>query len=323
MGMLSRHCVFQSDDLEEGSRFAGQIWEHNSAKVVDGCYGLRWHQAELNKSTLSFIEHDCAVDLVAQGPLSNHFRIFFHTSGSIEHTLNGQQVVSDSAHALAHAPDVDLKLNIRPFELLLVSLRGEFVRDALAQRFEKLPDLKTWVGALPSSPHVETLRSMTTWLCSELERPGSPLGAQGKLRLHAERMLLATFVECLMQMAPHDHAAAEVAEQHVRRAEEWIAEHATDAIGIDEIAAAVGVGVRSLQRTFQRVRGYSPLNAVLQKRLELARNALLLATPEDTVTSIATDNGFLEMGRFARHYRMHFGENPSETLARQRLARPI
>ncbi len=321
MGMLARHCIFQTDELEEGARFAGQIWEHNSSRVTDGRYGLRWHQAELNKSSLSFIEHDCAVDLAAQGPLSDHFRIFFHTSGSIDHTLNGQQAFSDRDHVIAHAPDVDLKLNIRPFELLLVSLRGEFVRQALGQRFEKLPNLETWVGSLPTSPCVEALRSMATWLCSELERPESPLAVQGKPRLHAEKMLLATFVECLMQMTPHDVAVpTEIGEHQVRRAEEWIAAHATEALGIEEVAEAVGVGVRSLQRTFQRIRGYSPSQAVLQQRLNHARRALLLAAPQDTVTSIAAESGFFELGRFARQYRAHFGETPSQTLARERRA---
>jgi AraC-like DNA-binding protein len=318
MGLLTSHHAFQTNALERGSQFASQAWERNTCDIVEGRYGLRWNQVELHKSMLSYIEHDCAVQLVAEGPLSDHFRVFFQKQGSIRHTLNGQEFVSNSRRAVAHAPGIDLKLDLQPFELLLVSLRGEFVRDALAHRFGRLPPLGTWVGELPSVPYVDTLRSMATWFCGELDRPGSLLAMPGKPRQHAERMLLATFVECLAEMAPRrDGAVLDIGELQIRQAEEWIDEHLTEAIGVEEIACALGVGVRSLQRTFKRVRNCSPMEAVLQRRLERARQALLAATPEETVTNIATEFAFIELGRFARQYKAHFGENPSETLKRR------
>jgi AraC-like DNA-binding protein len=288
--------------------------------MLNGPYGLHWNQVELHKSSLAYIKHDCALDLTAQGPLSDHFRIFFHDNGSIEHAVNGRRAFSDRENVVAHVPGVDLKLDIRPFELLLVSLRGDFVRDALALRFGRLPDLDTWVGR-PAEVimRCDALESMARWFCQELERPGSPLAGAGKPRFHAERMLLATFVECLAQSIPQNsEVAPELGEYQVRRAEEWIAQHATDAIGVEEIANAVGVGVRSLQRTFQRVRGYSPLKAIQLHRLSRTHEALLQATPDiASVTSIASEFGFFELGRFAQQYRAHFGENPSETLSRR------
>jgi hypothetical protein len=72
--------------------------------------------------------------------------------------------VSDTSHVVAHAPGIDLKLDIRPFKVLLVSLRGGFVRDALAQRISKLAPLESWVGNLPRLPGVQTLQSIATWL---------------------------------------------------------------------------------------------------------------------------------------------------------------
>jgi hypothetical protein len=113
MSLLASHRLFQINKVEEGSWFAGLIWEHNRTELVEGSYGLRWNHTELNQSTPSYIEHDCAADFVAQGPLPDHFRIFFHKQGSIQHTLNGQQVVSNSANVIAHAPGVDLELNIQ------------------------------------------------------------------------------------------------------------------------------------------------------------------------------------------------------------------
>ena len=322
MSLLTSNRVFQTNDLDEGSEFAGQIWERNVCDRLEGSYGLRWNHIDFNRTTLSYVEHDGALKLASDGPLSDYFRLFFHKQGAIEHTLNGQRVVSSSQRAVAHAPGIDLKFHIQPFELLLVSLRGEFVRSALSSRFDRLPPLETWIGALPSTPSVDTLHSMATWLSTELERPGSPLAPVGKPRLHAERMLLTTFVECLAEFAPgQERIPFDIGERQVRQAEEWIDEHLTEAIGVEEIADALGVGVRSLQRTFQRVRGRSPMEAVLHRRLERVREALRAAGAGVTVTSIATDFGFVELGRFARQYSAYFGEKPSETLTR-RFRRP-
>ena len=76
-----------------------------------------------------------------------------------------------------------------------------------------------------------------------MERPGSPLASSGKPRLHAERFLLSLFIESLAEAAP---AATEPVEdiswKQVRRAEQWIDAHLTEAIGVDDVAAAIESG---------------------------------------------------------------------------------
>ena len=53
------------------------------------------------------------------------------------------------------------------------------------------------------------------------------------------------------------------------------------------------------------------------RRMHLVRRALLHAIPSTTtVTRIATDHGFWELGRFSVNYRAMFGETPSATLQR-------
>ena len=41
---------------------------------------------------------------------------------------------------------------------------------------------------------------------------------------------------------------------------------------------------------------------------------LRMADPSESVTRIALDAGFRQLGRFAVEYRKRFGECPSETL---------
>jgi AraC-like DNA-binding protein len=54
------------------------------------------------------------------------------------------------------------------------------------------------------------------------------------------------------------------------------------------------------------------------RRMHLARLALMQADPAvATVTQIATDVGFWELGRFSVQYKWLFGESPSATLKHQ------
>ena len=58
-----------------------------------------------------------------------------------------------------------------------------------------------------------------------------------------------------------------------------------------------------------------PAQYLWLRRMNLARRALRLADPgKTTVTAIATEFGFWELGRFAVQYRQLFGELPSATL---------
>jgi AraC-like DNA-binding protein/DNA-binding CsgD family transcriptional regulator len=112
----------------------------------------------------------------------------------------------------------------------------------------------------------------------------------------------------------HAHNAAYSLQ--VARAEAWIDVHLTEAIGVEDVASALGVSARTLRLAFRSVRGCSPLRAIHLRRLDGVRSALAAAKPGVTVTEIATRFGFFELGRFSVRYRQRFDEKPSETLAR-------
>jgi Helix-turn-helix domain len=63
--------------------------------------------------------------------------------------------------------------------------------------------------------------------------------------------------------------------------------------------------------------GMAPHRYLRVRQLNLARRTLALVDPAtETVTEIATQHGFWELGRFAVTYRVLFGERPSTTLRR-------
>ncbi|WP_394073167.1 helix-turn-helix domain-containing protein [Xanthobacter autotrophicus] len=74
---------------------------------------------------------------------------------------------------------------------------------------------------------------------------------------------------------------------------------------------------RTLHRAFHEHFGIGPNRCLWRRRMHLARRALQLARPTSaSVTSIAMDHGFWELGWFAAAYRQLFGETPSATLRR-------
>ena len=102
--------------------------------------------------------------------------------------------------------------------------------------------------------------------------------------------------------------------QIVDRLEQFLQDHFDEPIQLAQLCDATGVSERSLRNACHAVCGTSPKRYLTRRRMEAVREALAAATPGSTVTRIATDYGFFELGRFAATYSSLFGERPSETL---------
>ncbi|MEV6303553.1 AraC family transcriptional regulator [Actinoplanes sp. NPDC051861] len=85
---------------------------------------------------------------------------------------------------------------------------------------------------------------------------------------------------------------------------------------VADLAGIAGVGVRSLQQSFQRYAGMPPMAYLRQLRLGLVHDELRHALPGTTVAQIAYGYGFTHAGRFAAVYRQRYGEAPVDTLRR-------
>ena len=100
----------------------------------------------------------------------------------------------------------------------------------------------------------------------------------------------------------------------VARAEQLLRDR-SEPLPIAHLSALVGVSERGLRNAFNAVRGMSPKRFAIHDRLNEVRRALSDPRATNaTVTNIATEHGFFELGRFAGRYKAVFGETPSETL---------
>jgi AraC family ethanolamine operon transcriptional activator len=120
-----------------------------------------------------------------------------------------------------------------------------------------------------------------------------------------------------MNTAPSHARPSPSRRQIVERAERLLRDR-TEPLPIAHLSLLVGVSERGLRNAFHAVRGMSPKRCVIHNRLNEVRRALRDPNPSRaTVTDIATEFGFFELGRFAGRYKAVFGETPSETLRAQ------
>lgn len=99
------------------------------------------------------------------------------------------------------------------------------------------------------------------------------------------------------------------------------------AVTVTDLCTVACVSERTLEYAFQETVGMTPLSFIRHRRLHAARRALLALAQEQRqgrtkVADVAHRLGFLELGRFAAHYRRLFGELPSQTMALRRRASP-
>jgi AraC family transcriptional regulator, ethanolamine operon transcriptional activator len=103
-----------------------------------------------------------------------------------------------------------------------------------------------------------------------------------------------------------------------RRAYQHFRDHIEELPSVRRLCSITGASYTTLERGFREMYGMAPLRHIKELRLSRARRELLHPTASTTVTGVALHWGFLELGRFSVHYRLRFGETPSETLRKTR-----
>lgn len=212
----------------------------------------------------------------------------------------------DSDHDLSLAPTHTGSMSLTPVALasasrvlvgceLTVPLISHVVRPVAAQ-MKRLLNLHEQAGQLARAApfklaHPEVARSLEEALIHVM------------IRCLTEGVAIGT------EIAARDHRTA------LSKFEEALSANCDRPLYLRDICATIGVSERTLRRCCHEHLGMGPVRYLWLRRMHLARLAFMRADPATaTVTGIATDHGFWELGRFSVEYRKLFGESPSASL---------
>ncbi|SCG34052.1 AraC family transcriptional regulator [Micromonospora humi] len=199
---------------------------------------------------------------------------------------------------------------------LVVRLPAERVALVAAVRAGANPQTFRFLGLAPVSTATAQAWARLSLFLHGLpdDALGQPLVQESLVDL-AATTALAVFPNTTMT-ADYVPGPRRVPPAVVRRAQQYLDDHAAEPVTVAQVAAACGVGARALQAAFHRHVGHSPLTHLRRVRLARAHRDLVAAEPggDETVAGIARRWGWTSPGRFAAAYREAYGRPPSATL---------
>jgi AraC-like DNA-binding protein len=282
-------------------------------------FALRMKSVELDGLTLGRLTY--ASDVVKDcGELATAFHVNVPLEGEVHSRCDDQAVIASPRLAAVFNPDGHTILDrwrAGSTQLCLKIDRAQ-IEDEIARwlahplrhsvRFDLGFDLTTPAG--------QSWQHALHILASELNAPGG-LATNPLLAAELRHLIVAG----LLWNQPHSYSeelrtpAPALRPRHVKLAMQVIEESLDRGWSVGEIAATVGVGVRSLEDGFRRHLDMSPVAYLRERRLDKVHDDLAKSSPAaTTVADVAYRWGFSHLGRFAAAYRGRFGENPSATL---------
>lgn len=320
---LSNFAVIQTADLDEARDEVARIFCPHRLQLGGGSqrFDTRHHVAPLRDLSLNYVQYGAEV-MIDPGCLGNFYLLQIPLRGQAQIRWGSEAFVSDAACASLASPSQPLTMRwADDTPHLIVKLE----QDAVRRHWEALTGEPAGRAPLEFAPAVQLaegsgagVRYLVQFLAQQLSSGLTPLSTP--FLAQAETGLVHT----LLGQLPHNQMqrlranVPDVAPRAVRRAREFIDAHLEDAISVNDIAAAGGLCVRSLQAAFLRHTGDSPMAFLRERRLEAVQRELRTAPPGTTVTDVALRYGFGHLGRFAKSYARKFGEPPSATLGAAR-----
>ena len=139
---------------------------------------------------------------------------------------------------------------------------------------------------------------------------------ESKMSRETDLLIAVEELIILIENAREDNVtpSQSVTSSHVDSALRYVLENPSKGITVAEICRVLGIGYRTLDRSFKQRLGHGPKDSIMAFRLNGVRDDLKSSDPSALVGDISNAWGFWHLGDFARVYRKEYGELPSETL---------
>lgn len=309
---------FATRQVEEASGFIARAYDtpHSLELRHDRGLDVRLCGFDVGRLNVSTVEY--GVPAIAWVEASRRTAWMFSTALDGSCTLGRDPTPHGAGEAAVYAPSDTHEIRMDA-HLRLLNLKVEQDDMAAACRAMLGSDLAHGLHFAPLQPAAQAGRPGLRQLLARLEwtpRYAHPAAAR------LEQALQDAALYELLLLWPHSYSPylddAAALPRSTRVARDYIHAHAAELPTLAQIAAAAGVGTRALNVGFQRHLKCTPMRYLLQCRLDGVRSELLHGEAGDTVTAVAMQWGFFNLGDFAAHYQVRFGERPSQTLRRAR-----
>lgn len=298
----------------------------NAMRGVDGQYiplgrnTLSWQLGDVAIADLEIMKGRNGSGAIYGGACQPHcFGLFFPLSEASAVSVNGTSLQGDTVAWLAPARDFHVH-NSGAFEWIGVAIG----QDAVAQWLELT--------------HEDFRRDMSDHLIGEVSSASlarikdlidrMPV-ASGTVDETAEDMLHAQLSWAIyeaVQSVDVDAATNSrgrprlLRRQILDQARQVIEAAGNNPVHLSDLCRATGVSARTLHAIFMDHFGLSPYRYLVMRRLRRIHDALVAATPDDTVSAVCARFGVWDFGRFSGLYKRIYGMAPSAVLSTRKAA---
>lgn len=314
--------VLQSQDVDETRALVAGVFCDHRLSLTDRTSQLDYRHRYFRTPAMSFsvIRYGAGVRVAPQA-LESFFLIQLPLKGGDRIESAKESLLSQPGRGTIHCPGESFSMN---WSADCAKLAVRIERDAmerhaaallgrpLPQRLHFAAEMDTRKGS--GLAWERTIRQLLRSVQQTPELVGHPLMQAQFEQLVMSGLLIwqcNTLSNCLGQ------PTANVQPRHLKLAEDYMRAHLDAPITNEELAALTGISLRTLYNSFRKFRGVSPMRYLRDLRMDKVREALLDADGIHNVTTVATQWGFFELGRFAAEYRRRYGESPSDTLRRR------
>lgn len=320
---LSKHRLFHTQDVDEARARVAEVYcDHKlhvaKAKRVDACH----NHVALGSVSLNYMQYGADVH-IEPGYLDSFYLLQLPLQGSAvvscdNHCVKANphlaSVVNPSDYTKmqwsADCRKVLIQIDRKSIEQCLAGLLGRPIEENLV--FDNSMDRTQIEGDAWWRSALHLLSEMDQDLPAYTHKPVIDAFEKSLVTglLYAQKN---NYSSLLREQNPR------IAPKHVRAAEHYMQEHYRFNICVEDLVTITGVSPRCLFEGFKKFRNTTPMRYLQQLRLAKVRQALSRPNQSKTVTEVALESGFSQLGRFSVMYKDVFGESPSTTLKNQRL----
>lgn len=317
---LYRNCLFRSDErVDAHDRVSRELADH-MLRWGKGAPDVAMFKGQVSRLGIYLLHYGAEVEVTPR-PFDDFSLVHTSLAGRADIEVDGHSLMVSEGRSAVLAPRRSVRLRWHPgTQQLILKVPHRLVRELAG--FDLEQGLELAPGFLIARGHDSQWNLVMQSLLNTLALPPES-AVNGKWLDHFERsaaMFLLSHRAPAVERgdAPRRSAFREEARTLSRSSRqmnailECMQARIDTPLSLDDLAAAAGVSVRTINELCRRHRGVTPMELLRHMRLDAVR-AQLQGQPDLSITEAALTFGFGHLGRFSAYYFERFGELPRQT----------